>query len=132
MIDTSKMIFVFGSNLSGIHGAGAARYAHKHRNYPWKERLGLFGTAYGIPTKNYDVRNTLPLQSIQMYIKHFIIEANDTHKDKEFQVTCIGCGLAGLRHEDIAPMFKDAPDNCYFDTLWQPYLGDKKQYWGTF
>lgn len=130
-MNTDNMIFVFGSNLSGIHGAGAANYANLKRGAEWGKCLGLMGTSYAIPTKNRDVRSTLPLSSIQLYVKHFIIEAKDNLKDKEFQVTCIGCGLAGLDHADIAPMFKDAPDNCYFDTLWQPYL-PKKNFWGSF
>lgn len=53
------------------------------------------------------------------------------HPELTFQVTCIGCGLAGLKHEDIAPMFKDAPGNCVFDTLWKPWLPDA-EFWGTF
>ena len=116
--------------MSGIHGAGAAKYAYQKRGYPLKERIGLFGTAYGIPTKNYDVRSTLPLASIRIYVEHFIKEASLVYPDKQFQVTCIGCGLAGLDHEDIAPMFVNAPDNCYFDTLWEKYLPTKK-FWGS-
>ena len=50
----------------------------------------------------------------------------------DYKVTCVGCGLAIWEHKDIAPMFLGAPDNCYFDTLWKPHLGNDYNYWGTF
>ncbi len=54
------------------------------------------------------------------------------HPRAQFKVTRIGCGLAGLSDEDIAPMFLLAPNNCYFDTVWLPYLSDRAKFWGTF
>ena len=131
-MDTSQMIFVFGSNLSGIHGAGAAAHAHKNLKYPWGINFGLHGTAFAIPTKDRNVRDTLELKRIIRFVSEFIRQAQDEYPHLDFQVTAIGCGLAGLQHQDIAPMFVSAPVNCYFDTLWQPWLGDSKQYWGTF
>lgn len=128
-MDTSKMIFVFGSNLRGVHGAGAAHFAFKQRGAVWGVGWGLQGQSFAVPTKDREIV-TLRMHRIQHFILHFIDQAKVI--PEQFQITCLGCGLAGLQHGDIAPMFVNAPDNCYFDTLWQPWLGDSKQYWGTF
>jgi hypothetical protein len=53
------------------------------------------------------------------------------HPEKNFQVTRLGCGLAGWKDEDVAPMYALAPDNCYFDTEWAPFLPPNRAYWGT-
>jgi len=74
---------------------------------------------------------TLPLDRINDYVTGFLAYARG-HRKLTFQVSCIGCGLAGLKHSDIAPMFKNAPANCQFDEKWRPYLGDAFTYWGTF
>lgn len=142
-MDTSKMVFVFGSNTAGIHGAGAAKYARLHKDAKLGSWFGRTGDSWAIPTKGHltDFRGkllvggTLPLEQIQQYVHAFLAYAKQT-PEIEYQITCIGCGLAGLRHQDIAPMFKDAPDNCYFDNKWFPYLtsgaGDHPQhkFWG--
>jgi hypothetical protein len=125
-----KMIFVFGSNDAGIHGAGAARYALEHKGARMGKSYGHIGDSFAIPTKN-EILETLPLDRIQDYVRGFIAYANG-HRKLRFQVTCIGCGLAGLKHEQIAPMFMDAPQNCLFDELWKPLLGHHRHYWGTF
>lgn len=125
-----KMIFVFGSNDAGIHGAGAAKYAMEHKAARFGKSYGHVGDSFAIPTKD-EILETLPLDRINDYVRGFIAYARG-HRKLKFQVTCIGCGLAGLKHEDIAPMFKDAPPNCYFDELWRPVLGDRYNYWGTF
>lgn len=129
-MDTKNMIFVFGSNEAGRHGGGAAKYAREKRGAVYGKGLGFQGETYALPTKDWQVE-TLPLDIINKYVDIFLHNAKQL-KELKFQVTCIGCGLAGLKHEDIAPMFKDAPDNCYFDTLWKPYLGEDKKYWGSF
>jgi hypothetical protein len=139
-IDTKDMIFVFGSNLGGIHGAGAARFAAEHRGAKMGVGYGRTGQSYAIPTKGAKhgrVGATLPLVTINRFVTDFLTYARE-HPELQFQITCIGCGLAGLKHENIASMFKDAPDNCWFDNTWFPYLttgaGDQPQhrYWGTF
>ena len=132
-MDTSKMIFVFGSNLAGVHGAGAAKFALEQRGAVWGTGWGMQGQSFAVPTKDRQIK-TLDLGRISTFVNEFILQAriHNDYKDTHFQVTCLGCGLAGLKHENIAPMFINAPDNCYFDTLWQPWLGDSKQYWGTF
>ncbi len=125
-----KMIFVFGSNESGIHGAGAAKFAYEKKGARFGKCYGHHGDSFAIPTKDEFIE-TMPLERIQQYVEGFLAYAAG-HRKLEFQVTCIGCGLAGLKHKDIAPMFKNAPKNCYFDELWRPYLGDSHNYWGTF
>lgn len=125
-----KMVFVFGSNESGVHGAGAAKFAYEKKGARWGKCYGHHGDSFAIPTKDEFIE-TMPLERIQQYVQGFLAYAKG-HRKLTFQVTCIGCGLAGLKHEDIAPMFKNAPKNCHFDELWRPYLGDDHEYWGTF
>jgi hypothetical protein len=125
------MIFVFGSNLIGHHGAGAAHHAWLNHGAKYGQAEGPSGNAYAIPTKDRRIRHTLPLETIRGYVETFKIYARMS-PELTFQVTRIGCGLAGLRDEDIAPMFKDAPDNCQFDYSWIGILGDERTYWGSF
>ena len=54
------------------------------------------------------------------------------HASLEFQVTRIRCGIAGFTDEQIAPMFRESPANCFFDLAWKPFLGDAHNYWGTY
>lgn len=124
-------IFVFGSNDGGIHGAGAARFAMEKKGAVYGKCYGHHGYSFAIPTKDINIEETLSLERINMYVQGFLAYAIG-HKHLEFQITCIGCGLAGLEHKDVAPMFKNAPKNCMFDELWRPYLGDNVRYWGTF
>lgn len=115
------MIFVFGSNLGGIHGAGAARYAHQYRGAVMGVGIGRTGSSYAIPTKDASIRYSLPLREIQGYVNTFITYAYN-NPDLDFKVTQIGCGLAGFTKEQIAPMFEDAPKNCFFDRAWSELL----------
>lgn len=104
------MIFVFGSNLAGRHGKGAALYARQHHGAIYGQGVGLQGSSYAIPTKDGRL-HTLPLTIINMYVDAFKQFATK-HPEMAFQVTAIGCGLAGYKPEEIAPMFADAPPNC--------------------
>ena len=128
-MNTDNMVFVFGSNESGIHGAGAARFALNHKGAASGMGFGPSSYSFAIPTKDWRVL-TLPLAVIEHYVNRFIVYARK-NPEYEFQVTAIGCGLAGFKHRQIAPLFKYAPDNCFFDTLWKEFLPDKK-FWGTF
>lgn len=101
-----NQIFVFGSNLSGRHGKGAAKTALKW-GAKYGQGIGLQGSTYGIPTKSVSVRNTLPLVSIQGHVTNFI-EFAKTRPDLIFLVTEIGCGLAGYKIRQVAPLFKEA------------------------
>ena len=91
-------IFVFGSNLAGMHGGGAARAAFNHFGAIWGQGVGLQGQSYAIPTMHGGVRQ------IQPYVDEFIIFAEE-HPDLHFFVTPIGCGIAGFKPEEIAPLF---------------------------
>lgn len=101
-------IFVFGSNTSGIHGAGAAKTAYKKYGAMYGKGHGLSGQSYAIPTKDFKIQ-TLPLESISIYVELFIRYAKE-HPELNFYVTDIGCGLAGYTPEEIAPMFKGCRD----------------------
>jgi hypothetical protein len=129
MTDAMDMIFVFGSNEAGIHGAGAAREAVEQFGAIPGRGYGLQGSSFAIPTKDKNI-NTLPLYAIRNYVARFIDYAM-RQPGMEFQVTQIGCGLAGLKAEEIAPMFVGAPDNCLFDSAWEPFLPGRR-FWGTF
>ena len=122
-------IFVFGSNELGVHGAGAALYAKDKYGAAWGMGFGPSGRSFAIPTKDWDIER-LPLSAIEAYVNRFIAYANHQHT-LSFKITQIDCGLAGFTKEEIAPLFKNSPDNCYFDEAWKPILGDKKKYWGT-
>ena len=101
-----NQIFVFGSNESGRHGKGAAKTALKW-GAKWGQPEGLQGRTYGIPTKNASISNTLSLSKIDKYVQLFHEEAY-VRMDLIFLVTEIGCGLAGLKPKDVAPLFKEA------------------------
>ena len=124
---TENMIFVFGSNLSGIHGAGAARFALNKMGAKYGQGIGLQGQSYALPTKGINI-SFMPLEEVEVHIDAFKDFAMD-HPNVEFQVTQVGCGLAGFTKEQIAPLFKSSPSNCYFDLEWQPLLGDSHNYW---
>lgn len=102
-------IFVFGSNLAGRHGKGAALFARQHRGAIYGQGIGRQGDCYAIPTKDEALR-TLPLDTINAHAQGFMIYA-DRHPELRFELTPIGCGLAGYAPEDIAPMFRYAPAN---------------------
>ena len=112
--------FVFGSNLRGVHGAGAAAYARKHHGAILGQGIGLQGNSYGIPTKDEYIR-TLPIREITLYVDQFI-EFAKTHPEMTFNVTRVGCGLAGYKDVDIAPMFKSAPSNCILPAEWEQFI----------
>ncbi len=113
----STPVFVFGSNLAGRHGAGAARTAKQSFGAIYGQGIGRQGNSYAIPTKDGDLK-TLPLGAIQMFVEQFIEYAH-VHHETPFAVTRIGCGLAGYKDEDIAPFFKNAPSNCSLPPGWR-------------
>lgn len=125
----TKPILVFGSNEAGVHGAGAALAAYKRHGARFGKGYGHYGESFAIPTKDGRIQ-TLPIATIKAYIAGFCAYATG-HPKLSFQVTRIGCGLAGLRDEYIAPLFADAPQNCEFDSVWKEYLPQHKS-WGTF
>ena len=102
-------IFVFGSNLAGRHGKGAALFARHHRGAVYGQGCGRQGNAYAIPTKDERIA-TLPLAQIAIYVDQFIAYAGQ-NSELTFELTAIGCGLAGYSAAEIAPMFAGAPAN---------------------
>ncbi len=110
-------IFVFGSNLAGSHGGGAALLAHQKFGAVWGVGAGLSGQTYGIPTMHGG------LEKIKPYVDQFILFAK-MHPELKFLVTEIGCGIAGFTVEEIAPLFKSAItlQNVYLPKrFWQEY-----------
>jgi len=102
-------IFVFGSNRSGIHGAGAARTAYNKFGAVYGVGEGLTGRSYALPTKGYNVSD-MTLDEIRPHVDTFLNFAKD-NPDKIFLVTQVGCGLAGHDPKNIGPMFKNRTGN---------------------
>ena len=96
-------IFVFGSNLAGAHGGGAARAARIHFGAVMGQGVGLQGRSYAIPTMQGGP------ETIKPYVDDFILFAKQ-HPELTFLVTPIGCGIAGFHARDIAPLFASAID----------------------
>lgn len=94
-------IFVFGSNLHSLHGGGAARAACKKFGAIWGQGVGLQGQSYAISTMQGGV------ETIKSYVDQFIEFAKE-HTELFFYVTRIGCGIAGFKDSDIAPLFKES------------------------
>lgn len=113
-------IFVFGSNLAGRHGAGAAQAARLHYGAVQGIGIGPVGRSYAIPTKDEKIES-LPLDVVRQYVDEFI-DYTVKHPELEFFITRVGCGLAGNKDSDIAPMFKGCGDNCSFAEEWKEYL----------
>jgi hypothetical protein len=111
---------VFGSNLAGRHGKGAAAIAHMQYGAIYGQGEGLQGCSYAIATKDGKIR-TLNLLQIKRHVDNFLNFAK-RHPGVIFKVTAIGTGLAGYKHEDIAPMFYFAPANCVLPTSWREFL----------
>lgn len=110
-------IFVFGSNLAGRHGKGAALTARREWGALYGEGEGRTGRAYAIPTKDAQLR-TLPLWDISVSVARFIEYAR-AHPELDFLVTRIGCGLAGYADAQVAPFFAGAPANCQLPEEWR-------------
>ena len=96
-------IFVFGSNLRGMHGGGAAYVAYRKFGAIMGQGIGLQGQSYAIPTMQGGV------ETIRPYVDEFIAFAKE-HKDLTFLVTRIGCGIAGFTDDEISPLFEKAHD----------------------
>lgn len=94
-------IFVFGSNLQGLHYGGAARVAFEKFGAVMGQGVGLQGQSYAIPTMQGGV------ETIKPYVDQFIGLAREWDQTT-FLVTRIGCGIAGFTDEQIAPLFADA------------------------
>ena len=94
-----QAVFVFGSNLAGRHGKGAAKYAVQAYGAIYGQGEGRQGQSYAIPTKDGKLKS-LGLAEIEEAVRRFAQHAA-LHHDEVFMLTPIGCGLAGHRPEDI-------------------------------
>lgn len=122
-------IFVFGSNLAGRHGLGAAHVAMKKFGAEYGKGIGYMRGnkpcehCYAIPTKDSRIK-TLPLAIIERYIEEFKSEVYNSKyfMKQKFFITAIGCGYAGYRSDEIAPLFKNSPTNCIFPEEWYSWV----------
>lgn len=115
-------IFVFGANLSGRHGRGAARFAKRYRDAAYGVGLGPTGTAYALPTKDASL-NPLPLTAVLDHLDDLFAYAA-SHHDSRFQLTRVGCGLAGASPEQEAVLIQkalEAPENVYLPGVWEQH-----------
>jgi hypothetical protein len=110
VLPKANEIFVFGSNLAGIHGSDAAKHAQRFYKAEPGHGRGRTGNAYAIPTKDMALC-ILSLSDIQASVTTFIKYARGL-PDLSFKVVAIGCGLAGYQPTQIAPMFRGCPSNC--------------------
>lgn len=116
---TNEEMFVFGSNLAGRHGKGAALVAQRLYGAIRGIGVGPVNQSYAIPTKDYDL-STLPIEHIVPYIHEFV-QYTQCNQGIRFYVTAIGCGLARYTPADIAPHFSGAI-NCIFPESFRVYL----------
>ena len=100
-------IFVFGSNIQGAHGGGAAWFAYKHLGAEWGVGEGLTGHCYALPTMEGET-------SMKHAVEHFTACAKQ-HPELTFLVTAVGCGIAGYTPQQVAPLFREAAklENVY-------------------
>lgn len=105
-----NQVFVFGSNLAGMHGGGAARVARLRFGAVMGNGVGMQGRSYAIPTMQGGT------ETIRPYVNDFIAYAKE-HPELTFLVTPIGCGIAGFEPEDIAPLFEEASN---VENIWLP------------
>lgn len=108
------MIFVFGSNLAGRHGKGAALYARQKHGAIYGQGVGRQGNSYGIPTKDENLK-VLSLETITHHVEQFVEYAR-ANSQLQFFVTAVGCGLAGYEPSQIMPLFNGSPPNVTFNS----------------
>lgn len=122
-VPPDRVVFVFGSNLAGHHAGGAARTAIERFGAVMGKPVGLHGLSYALPTMTADFQPLTP-EAIEPYVQQFFAVAgiNDVVVPFVFYVTAIGTGIAGLTHEQMAPLFADAPRNCLLPPVWLDLL----------
>ncbi len=125
-MDGKPVVFVFGSNLLGVHGAGAALYARKHCGAVLGVGVGPTGRSYALPTKGKRGKNnqllTLSLMQIGRHAERFMQHAGLEWRTM-FQLTAIGCGLAGYTNEQICPLFQNCSTNILLPPEWLEISG---------
>lgn len=116
----SNTIFVFGSNLAGQHTDGAAKTALTHFGALSGVGRGWSGQSYAIPTMNEHLQQ-MPLSQIEHYVEDFKIYSKN-HPKMTYFLTSVGCGIAGYKVEEIAPMFKGISHNVIFPQSFRPFV----------
>ncbi len=109
-------VFVFGSNLAGIHGAGAAKHAYTWFGAQWGDGEGMTGRCYAIPTKDHNLQQRSLArigQSVELFLGYARVS-----RHRQYLVTKIGCGLAGYTPAEIAPLFYVAGEPT--ENVWLP------------
>lgn len=126
------MIFVFGSNRQGIHGAGAALFAKRSLGAVQGCGEGLMGQSYALPSK-LTPDTSLTLHEFKGHIERFMGFAV-CNPLLDFKITRVGCGHAKFSDAEVAPLFLaiSVRENCWFDNKWTPWLGLNARYWGTY
>lgn len=110
-------VFVFGSNLGGRHGAGAAKFALNKFGAVYGSGEGLQGRSYAFPTLGYGLEK-LKREGLKDSAVRLFVCARE-HPELTFLVTKVGCGLAGFSEEEMIPLFRDAPENCVLPDGWR-------------
>lgn len=113
-------IFVFGSNMAGTHAGGAAKIALQHFGAMRGVGRGWAGQSFAIPTMNEHLQQ-MPLSQIEYYINDFKIYVKN-HPKTKFFITAVGCGVAGYKVEEIAPMFKGIAHHVIFPQSFRPFV----------
>lgn len=115
-------VFVFGSNTEGMHAGGAARMA-MNWGAIYGKAFGLQGKTFAIPTVDYRRSGKMGVDEIKKYVDEFL-DFTIKNKDKKFLVTEIGCGIAGFKVSEIAPLFRKALEynNVYLPERFINYL----------
>lgn len=115
-------VFVFGSNTEGMHAGGAARMA-MNWGAVYGKAFGLQGKTFAIPTVDYTRSGKMSIDEIKKYVDEFL-DFTIKNKDKKFLVTKIGCGIAGFKVSEIAPLFRKALEysNVYLPERFINYL----------
>lgn len=119
-MNSTRPVFVFGSNLAGRHGAGSALEARRNHGAVLGQGIGMQGNAYGIPTKDAKLV-VLPIPVIAAHVLDFLNHARND-PGRVYQLVAIGCGLASYMPRDIAPLFAEASDNCELPSEFQREL----------
>ncbi|MCR4658701.1 MAG: hypothetical protein K5650_00190 [Bacteroidales bacterium] len=110
-------VFVFGSNVQGMHGGGAAWFAHKNFGAEWGVGEGLTGRTYALPTMEGEA-------ALKKAVERFTSCA-EQHPELTFLVTAVGCGIAGYTPQEVAPLFKEASTlaNVYLPQVFWDVMG---------
>lgn len=114
-----EVIFVFGSNLAGRHGKGAALDALKMHGAKYGQGEGLQGGSYALPTKDHSIR-VLPIAKIAEAAQRFLTFAAD-NPTKKFRLTRVGCGNAGFTDKQMGPLFKGYTKNILVPRTFKPF-----------